>query len=175
MTSTETVTVPAAGTYRIEPGESTLSFATRHLFGLAPVRGTFALRDGVVHVASPVETSAVRATIAADSVDTGLAARDNTVRSGQFLDVARHPDITFTADGVARDGGWVLRGTLTVRGGAEPLDVRIDEVRVLDDRLLVRASAEVDRYAWGVTATKGMTGRRLRFSLSLSATQLSIA
>ncbi len=175
MTSTETVTVPAAGTYRIEPGESTLSFATRHLFGLAPVRGTFALRDGVVHVASPVETSAVRATIAADSVDTGLAARDNTVRSGQFLDVARHPDITFTADGVARDGGWVLRGTLTVRGRAEPLDVRIDEVRVLDDRLLVRASAEVDRYAWGVTATKGMTGRRLRFSLSLSATQLSIA
>ncbi len=175
MTSTETVTVPAAGTYRIEPGESTLSFATRHLFGLAPVRGTFALRDGVVHVASPVETSAVRATIAADSVDTGLAARDNTVRSGQFLDVARHPDITFTADGVARDGGWVLRGTLTVRGRAEPLDVRIDEVRVLDDRLLGRASAEVDRYAWGVTATKGMTGRRLRFSLSLSATQLSIA
>ncbi len=175
MTSTETVTVPTAGTYRIEPGESTISFATRHMFGLAPVRGTFALRDGVVHVASPVETSTVRATIAADSVDTGLAARDNTVRSTRYLDAARHPDITFTANGVARDGGWVLRGTLTVRGRTEPLDVRIDEVHVLDDRLRVRASAEVDRYAWGVTAMKGMTGRRLRFSLSLSATQLSIA
>jgi polyisoprenoid-binding protein YceI len=175
MTSTETVAVPTAGAYRIEPAESTISFATRHLFGLAPVRGTFALREGVVHVATPVETSTAHATIAADSVDTGLAARDNTVRSGQYLDVARHPDITFTAHGVARDGGWVLRGALTVRGRTEPLDVRIDEVRVVDDRLLLRASAEVDRYAWGVTAMRGMTGRRLRFTLSLSATQVAIA
>jgi polyisoprenoid-binding protein YceI len=187
MTSTETVEVPAVGSYRIEPGESTISFATRHVFGLAPVRGTFALRDGVVHVADPAETSTVRATIAADSIDTGLAARDNTVRSRQYLDVAQHPDITFTADGLAHgvddgvdddvddDSGWVLRGTLTVRGRTGPLDVRIDEVRVLGDRLRLRASAEVDRYAWGVTAMKGMTGRRLRFTLSLSATQVAIA
>lgn len=175
MTSTETVAVPAAGAYRIEPGESTISFATRHMFGLAPVHGTFALREGLVHVASPTETSTVRAIIAADSFDTGVAARDKTVRSGQYLDVERHPDITFTADGVAREDGWVLRGTLTVRGRTEPLDVRIDEARVIDDRLRLRASAEVDRYAWGVTAMKGMTGRRLRFTLSLSATQVAIA
>ena len=175
MTSTETVEVPAAGAYRIEPAESAISFVTRHLFGLAPVRGTFALRAGTVHVGSPAETSAVQATIAADSIDTGLAARDNTVRSTQYLDVTRHPDITFTANGVARDGGWVLRGELTVRGRAEPLDVRIDEIRVHDDRLRLLASAEVDRYAWGVTAMKGMTGRRLRFTLSLSAVQVAIA
>jgi polyisoprenoid-binding protein YceI len=175
MTSTETVEVPAAGAYRIELAESAISFATRHIFGLAPARGTFALREGTIHVASPVETSAVHATIAADSFDTGLAARDNTVRSKQYLDVARHPDITFTANGVARDGGWVLRGALTVRGRTEPLDVRIDEVSVHDDRLRLLASAEVDRYAWGVTAMKGMTGRRLRFTLSLSATQVAIA
>jgi len=175
MTSTETMEVPTAGAYRIEPGESTISFATRHMFGLAPVRGTFALREGVVHVASPVEASTVRATIAADSFDTGLGARDNTVRSTQYLDVTRHPDITFTANGVAGDGGWTLRGTLTVRGRTEPLDVRIEEVRVLGDSLRLRATAEVDRYAWGITAMKGMTGRRLRFTLSLSATQVSIA
>lgn len=175
MTSTETVEIPAAGAYRIEPAESAISFTTRHIFGLAPVRGTFALRDGTVHVGSPAESSAVHATIAADSIDTGLAARDNTVRSPQYLDVARHPDITFTANGVARDGGWVLRGALTVRGRTEPLDVRIDEVRVHDDRLRLLASAEVDRYAWGVTAMKGMTGRRLRFTLSLAAVQVAIA
>ena len=171
-----TVEVPAAGVYRIEPGDSTISFATRHMFGLAPVRGTFALREGVVHVADSVETSTVRATIAAGSIDTGVAARDNTVRSGQYLDTATYPDITFAASGVARDDdGWVLRGTLTVRGRTEPLDVRVDEVRVLDGALRLRASAEVDRYAWGVTAMRGMTGRRLRFSLSLSATQVAIA
>jgi len=162
-----TIEAPALGAYRIDAAESTISFATRHFFGLAPVRGTFALRDGVVHVGEPVETTMVRAVIAADSFDTGLAARDNTVRSKQFLDTARYPDITFVANGVDGD---ILHGTLTVRGRTEPLAVRVDEVRVLDDRLKLRASAEVDRYAWGVTAMKGMTGRRLRFSLSLVAT-----
>jgi polyisoprenoid-binding protein YceI len=182
MTSTETVEVPAAGVYRLEPSESAISFATRHLFGLAPAGGTFALREGTVDVTTPAERSVVHATIAADSFDTRIAARDNAVRSKQYLDVARHPDITFTANGVTRDdvdgggdGGWVLRGELTVRGRTEPLDVRIDEIRVHDDRLRLLASADVDRYAWGVTAMKGMTGRWLRFTLSLSATQVAIA
>jgi polyisoprenoid-binding protein YceI len=161
------IEAPALGAYRIEPAESTISFVTRHLFGLAPVRGTFTLREGVVRVADPVEASVVHAIIAADSFDTGLSARDNTVRSQQYLDVSRHPDITFVADGV-HEG--TLRGSLTVRDRTGPLDVRIDEVRVLDHRLQLRASAEVDRYAWGVTAMKGMTGRRLRFTLSLVAT-----
>ncbi len=165
-----TIEAPAIGTYRIEPGESTIEFAMRHFFGLAPVRGTFGLRDGVVHVAEPVESSTVRATIDAHSFHTGVSARDNTVRSAQYLDTARFPDITFMANGV--EDGQVLRGTLTVRGRTEPLDVRIDEVRVLDHRLQLRASAEVDRYAWGVTAMKGMTGRRMRFTLSLVATRL---
>jgi polyisoprenoid-binding protein YceI len=163
------IEAPALGAYRIDAAESTISFATRHLFGLAPVRGTFALREGIVHVAEPVETSMVRAVIAADSIDTGLAARDNTVRSKHYLDVERHPEITFVANGIDHD--QVLRGKLTVRHRTESLDVRIDEVRVLDNRLQLRASAIVDRYAWGVTAGKGMTGRRLRFTLSLVATR----
>jgi polyisoprenoid-binding protein YceI len=175
MTSTDTelIETPAAGGYRIEPAESTISFATRHIFGLAPVRGTFALRSGHLDVANPVTGSTVRATVAAGSVDTGLSARDTAVSSKQYLDAERHPDLTFVATQVVRDGGgWVLRGTLTVRGRTEPLDVRIDEVRVLGTKLRLVASAEIDRYAWGVTAMKGMTGRRLRFTLALVATQL---
>jgi polyisoprenoid-binding protein YceI len=162
------IEAPAVGAYRIEPAESTISFVTRHLFGLAPVRGTFALREGLVHVAEPVDVSMVRATIAAGSFDTGVAARDSTVCSARFLDAARYPDITFVANGISDN---VLRGTLTVRGRTEPLDVRVDEVRVLGDRLQIRAGVEVDRYAWGVSAMKGMTGRRLRFALSLVATR----
>jgi polyisoprenoid-binding protein YceI len=171
MTSTETVQIPAVGTYRIDPAGSEIAFTTRHMFGLGPVRGTFALREGVVRVADPAEASSVRATVAAGSVDTGVGARDNTVRSRQYLDAERHPDITFAAHRVVRDEGWVLRGALTVRGRTEPLDVRIEEVRVTGDRLRLLAGAEVDRYAWGVTAMKGMTGRRLRFTLSLVATR----
>ncbi|HEX6351642.1 YceI family protein [Actinophytocola sp.] len=164
-----TIEAPTTGRYRIEPSETTISFATRHFFGLAPVRGTFALREGVVHVAEPVAASMVRVTVDARRFDTGHTVRDDNVRSPRFLDAARCPDITFVANGVA--DGQVARGTLTVRGRTEPLDVRIDEVRAFGDRLHIRASAEVDRYAWGITAMKGMTGRRLRFTLSAVATR----
>jgi polyisoprenoid-binding protein YceI len=164
-----TIEAPTLGAYRIEPGESTIEFATRHMFGLGPVRGTFTLREGVVHVAEPVEASMVRAVVDARTFDTGLAARDDTVRSPKFLDTATHPDITFIANGL---DGSDLKGTLTVKGRTEPLDVRVHEVRVLDHRLQLRATAEVDRYAWGVTAMKGMTGRRLRFTLALVATRV---
>lgn len=164
-----TIEAPALGAYRIEPGESTVEFVTRHLFGLAPVRGSFTLRDGIVHVADPIDASMVRATVDAGSFDTGNHQRDNNVRSARFLDTARHPEITFVANGVHGDN---LGGTLTVKGRTEPLDVRIDEIRVLGHRLQIRAGAEVDRYRWGVTAMKGMTGRWLRFTLSLVASRV---
>src|SRR5262245_42285444 len=164
-----TIEAPALGAYRINVSESTVEFGTRHLFGLAPVRGAFTLRDGIVHVAEPTDTSMVRATIDAGSFDTGLPQRDDTVRSAKFLDAANHPDITFVANGLH---GSDLMGALTVKGRTEPLDVTIDEIRVLDHRLQIRASAEVDRYQWGVSAMKGMTGRRLRFTLSLVASRV---
>lgn len=162
------IEAPILGAYRIEAGESTIEFATRHLFGLAPVRGTFPLREGIVHVAEPAEASMVRATIDAGGFDTGNPQRDEHVRSARFLDTASHPEIVFVANGV-HEG--VLKGTLTVKGRTEPLDVRIDELRVLDHRLQIRACADVDRYRWGVTAMKGMTGRWLRFTLSLVASR----
>lgn len=165
-----TIEAPALGTYRVEAGESTIEFVTRHMFGLGAVRGAVTLKEGIVHVADPVGDSLVRATIDVHSFDTGVARRDDNVRSAKFLDAARYPEITFVANGV-HEGD--LKGALTVRGRTEPLDVRIDEVRVLDHRLRIRASAEVDRYRWGVTAMKGMTGRRLRFTLSLVATRVN--
>src|SRR5580700_10378647 len=39
---------PQLGHYEIDPGSSRISFRTRHMFGLAPVRGTFAIRSGIV-------------------------------------------------------------------------------------------------------------------------------
>lgn len=172
MTSmaTDPVTIPAAGSYRIDPTHSTISFTTRHLFGLASVRGTFGLRDGHIHVADPVTDSSARATIAATSFHTGTSARDTTIRSTPYLDVENHPDIGFASTALGRvDGHWVLRGSLTVRGRTRPLDLRIDEVRPDHGRLRLRAVARVDRYEFGITAGKGMISRRLTLRLDLTA------
>lgn len=167
---TTAVEIPVAGTYRLDPSASTISFTTRHMFGLGAVRGTFALADGRIEVADPVPASSVRARVAAGSVDTGLARRDDMVRSATYLDAEHHPHFGFVSTGLEQvEGRWVLRGSLTVRGTESPVDVHVEHVRANGATLRVVASAVVDRYAFGITAMKGMTGRRLSLRLELVA------
>jgi polyisoprenoid-binding protein YceI len=164
------VTIPAAGEYRIDPARTTVAFATRHMFGLGPVRGTFRLRGGHVRVAEPLSESAARATIDATSFHTGTAARDAQVTSATYLDAARHPDIVFASTGLRRDGdGWVLAGTLTVRGVTRPVPLHVRELSTVGSVLRVRATAVVDRREFGITAGRGITGRRLALSLDVFA------
>jgi polyisoprenoid-binding protein YceI len=164
------VTIPATGEYRIDPARTTIAFATRHLFGLAPVRGTFRLRGGHLQVAEPLASCAATATIDAASFHTGTVARDSHVTSATYLDARRHPDIVFAATALTRDGdGWVLAGTLTVRGVTRPLPVRVLELSTSDGEVRLRAVARVDRHEFGITAGRGMTGRRLTLTLDVVA------
>jgi polyisoprenoid-binding protein YceI len=54
----------------------------------------------------------------ADSVDTGNKDRDDHLRSADFLDVARFPEIEYAGTGVTPSGGerWAVDGELTLRG-----------------------------------------------------------
>ena len=56
-------------------------------------------------------------TIAAGSIDTKNKMRDKDLRSAKLFDIASHPDITYTVDGIQPAGGAVrVTGSLTVRG-----------------------------------------------------------
>jgi polyisoprenoid-binding protein YceI len=75
------VQIPAAGIYQLDPAASTVTFATRHMFGLAPVKGTFRLVSGQITIADPVTSSTVSAVIDAASFATGNPQRDKDVKS----------------------------------------------------------------------------------------------
>ena len=167
---TTAVQLPVAGAYRIDAAATRISFTTKHMFGLGTVRGTFAPHEGHIDVADPVGGSAVRATVAAASVDTGNASRDRMVRSATYLDAERHPYFTFVSTGAEQVGGhWVLHGTLTVRDVSRPIDLHLEGARSEGSRLWVVATTVVDRYEFGITAMRGMTGRRLSLRLEVVA------
>lgn len=163
--------VPETGTYEIDTAASTVRFRTRTVFGLFPVRGTFGISRGRITVAEPVDASSVEVTVRADSFDSGLGRRDRHVMSADYLDAARHPEIGFRGREVTRSttGTPVLRGELTVRGVTRPVDVTVGAVLLNGRRLTVEGTATVDRYAFGVTTAKGMTGRRLEMELAVEA------
>lgn len=166
----QTVTIPAAGVYVLDPVSSSLTFQTRHMFGLGGVTGTFGIRSGEITVTDPVGTSSVHAVIDAGSFTTGAAPRDDKVRSAKFLDTANHPDISFRSTGLREVGdSWVLSGTLTVRGDTSPAELTVTGADTQDDVLTLSATTRIDRYAHGVTGMKGMAGRHLDLTFLVHA------
>jgi polyisoprenoid-binding protein YceI len=163
--------VPAVGRYGIDPRASTITFKSRHLFGLAPVHGTMAIRDGLVDIADPVTGSSVQVEIDATSFSTGNSRRDADVRSPRFLDAERYPSMTFTSQGLDRsDGPWTLAGTLMVRDVARPVSLDIEWSTISPEwptSFVVCATTRIDRTEFGLTAAKGLAGRHLDVSLRI--------
>jgi polyisoprenoid-binding protein YceI len=162
--------LPPLGHYVIDPTHSTLTFRARHLFGLGGVRGGFAVSGGSVDITEPAGACRVAAEVDAASFHSGNRTRDEHVRDEKFLAAARYPTMTFTATGLARaDADAVLRGRLTVRGITRPVELLIDgaSVRRAPTWFEVRASTVIDRTEFGVTASRGLAGRRLRLSLTV--------
>jgi polyisoprenoid-binding protein YceI len=172
MSMPPTVSIPPAGTYKLDPAASSVSFATRHMFGLGGVTGSFKIRSGEIIIADPVTSSTATATIDAASFATGSAARDKDIKSRNFLHVQEHPEITFRSTELEESGeGWMLRGEITARGQAARADVALTELQTDAYGLTVRATCRVDRYAHGITKKKGMAGRYQDLDIAAHATR----
>lgn len=85
------VRLPPPGSYTVDPDRSSITFATRHLFGLGAVTGSFAIRAAELVVADPVTLSTVTVEVDAGSFNTGSTGRDEKVRSASFLGVPEDP------------------------------------------------------------------------------------
>jgi polyisoprenoid-binding protein YceI len=154
------------GRYEIDVSQSRVGFRTRHMFGLGPVRGTFAIRSGSVDIAEPLDDSAIHAEIDTASFSTGSRGRDRNVLSARFLDAARFPVISFQNGLVAADGRTV-RGTLTVREVSRLVSLSIGQVTMAGQSFTASATVRVDRAEFGVTAMPGLAGRYLDLTVEV--------
>jgi polyisoprenoid-binding protein YceI len=171
--TTATVKIPAAGTYRIDPTRSQVSYSGRHMFGLGVVHAGFAIRSGEIRVGDPLTSSAVTVIVDAGSFRSASTKRDKDVRGPSLLDAATYPDITFVSDGLRPDGDsdrWRMSGIVTAHARSVPVEVVIDRVtRQIEGLRLHGRAAHLDRYAFGVTQGKGMVGRHLDLDLEVVA------
>ena len=156
--------IPRPGRYEIDISCSAVTFRTRHLFGLAPVRGSFAIRAGTIDVGEPPAGSSAFVQIDAASFRTGNGQRDDQVRSERLLDTDRYPVITFDSDSV---DGLTLRGMLTVRNITRPVTLSIEQTAATPRWFNARASMRIDRNEFGVTAYRGMAGRYLDMTIEV--------
>ena len=103
-------------TWNIDASHSTIGFAIRHMV-FSKVRGRFLKFTGAIQLDDDLAKSWVEVAIDAASIDTGTAQRDNHLRSADFFDVEKFPELRFRSTRVEDAGGGRLRviGELTIR------------------------------------------------------------
>lgn len=106
-----------SGKYDFDKAHSFIGFKVRHM-GLIEVPGFFRDFTGTVNFdAKDIARSTVEFTAQATSVDTGVAARDNHLRTADFFEVEKFPIITFKSTKVEKKGtNWMLTGDFTMKG-----------------------------------------------------------
>jgi polyisoprenoid-binding protein YceI len=86
--------------------------------GMSKVHGKFTDFDIELNYNdTDVTKSTVKATIKVQSIDTGIKDRDDDLRSNNFFDAAKYPDISFESTRIEKQGDHLLaKGTLTMHG-----------------------------------------------------------
>jgi polyisoprenoid-binding protein YceI len=175
-----TLTLPATGTWTIDPTHTTVDFKVKHLMA-AKVRGSFKSFSGAIDIADPIETSSVRVSIDAASIDTGTGDRDNHLRSPDFLDVENFPTLEFVSTAVrATSDGYEVDGELTIRGETRPVTLDMEYSGVVqdpwgNDKAVFSAGTKINREDWGLTwnapleAGGWLVGKEVTIEIELEA------
>lgn len=143
------------GIYSIDAAHTTVEFAVRHMM-ISTVKGNFADVKGTVVVPESGEPK-VEATIAAASIDTRNEQRDGHLRSADFFDVEKYPDLRFTSTNVRRSGdGYLLTGDLTIKGVTRPITLTVKEEGAGVDpwgnqKIALSATGKFNRGDFGLT------------------------
>ena len=103
------------GDYTIDRSHSVIGFSIRHN-ELTLVTGRFKDFTGTIHLDDKDMTkSSVEFKAKVESIDTGVENRDKHLRTADFFEVAKYPEMTFKSTRVERKGKdrYVLHGDFT--------------------------------------------------------------
>ena len=105
-----------AYTWKVDPAHSGISFGIKHIY--ATVQGHFSDFSGEVFFdPDNLEKSRFDFVVKVDSINTFNTKRDNHLRSADFFDTGKYPEMTFKTDRVSHIGGnkYKLEGRMTIK------------------------------------------------------------
>jgi polyisoprenoid-binding protein YceI len=114
--------------WAIDAAHSEIRFKVRHMM-ISNVSGNFNEFTATAETAGEdFSTAKVIFSAKAASIDTGIAQRDEHLRSPDFFDAANHPDLKFESQGKMEkhDGHYLMNGNLEIRGVSKPVKFKVD-------------------------------------------------
>ena len=116
----------AGETYKFDPAHSTVGFKVHQFLGVT--NGRFSQFSGTIDLdREQPERSSVVSTILVKSIDTGIRKRDDHLRSPEFFNGAKFPEITFKSRSVKQTGAQSgdISGDLTMHGVTKPISLHV--------------------------------------------------
>ncbi len=117
-----TLSVPA-GTWKVDPVHSSVEFQVKHL-GIATVKGQFKEFEGTVEVGP--DGAVAYGTVKTASVDTREPQRDDHLRSADFFEVEKYPEIGFRSTAIRATGEdeFEIDADLSIHGVTRPVTLK---------------------------------------------------
>ncbi len=145
-------------TWTIDPAHSSVTFLAKHMM-VTTVRGSMKIADFDLNFdPEDLEHSSVRVSLDAASIDTGQEARDQHLRSADFLQADEYPTIDFRSRKIEADGDeYRIHGELTIRGETRPVVLEAEYAGVMPDfqgggrRAAFSAETKINREDFGLT------------------------
>src|ERR1041384_2083356 len=123
ITAVAQQTATTTGTHPIDNAHSTVGFSVPILGGLSQVKGKFT--DFAITLNNDekdITKSNVSVVIKATSINTGIEGRDRHLRTADFFDVEKFPEITFKSEHIEKKGKqYIAHGPLTMHGVTKPI------------------------------------------------------
>jgi polyisoprenoid-binding protein YceI len=149
-------------TYKIDPAHTSVTFSIRHL--VTRVQGQFREVAGTITVdrQNPAASS-VTFTIQAASVDTRIEQRDKHLRSADFFDVEKYPQITFASKKIVPKDTthFDVTGDFTMHGVTKEITVPVEFLGDIkdpwgNDRAGFSVTATLNRKDYGIVWNKAL-------------------
>ena len=172
-----------AAEYDVDASHSSVGFKVRHLISKTP--GEFKTYTGKFSFDEhKPEASSVEFVIKADSINTNDQKRDDHLKSADFFDVTKHPEITFKSTKVAKAGKnkFKVTGDFNMHGVTKPVTFDVEYTGTAKDpwgntKAGFSANTKINRKDWGIVWNKAMdngglvVGDDVEIALLIEATQ----
>jgi polyisoprenoid-binding protein YceI len=179
-------TVLPATSWQVAGGPSKVTFEVSHLV-FSEVSGRFRSFTGSVDCPDDdFERAVIEATIAAESIYTGHEDRDRHLKSDDFLDAGRFPEIRFASRSVRRTGeeSFEIIGELTIRGVTREIVLDATSMGRRETtrgaRLDFHAHGTLDRRDFGLRWNKiwdgkALLGEKVEIDLNVALVEIATA
>jgi polyisoprenoid-binding protein YceI len=180
MTTPVSTAVPT-GTWSIDPAHSNVAFAVKHM-GIATVRGEFKQFEGTLEIGDDLSSAKAYGKVKVQSVDTNEPQRDEHLRSADFFDAARFPEIAFECTRIEAldDEEFRMTGRLTVHGVTNDIVLHADVLGTDIDlygneRIGLEVTGKLSRGDYGMKFNQALgsgnmlVGDKITLALDISA------